>query len=136
MLLVRHASAGKREAWSGDDRVRPLDERGRRQAEFLVRSLADYPVERIVTSPYLRCVQTVDPLAQARGLDVELRAELGDAVPAEDAVAVLRELAGADAVVCVHGSIEDPLRLDRFPKGATYVLGSQLEPLEYVPPAA
>ena len=70
-VLVRHASAGDSSAWVGDDTMRPLDERGRRQAAGLLDLLADHEVDRIVSSPYLRCLQTVEPLSRARGLEIE-----------------------------------------------------------------
>ena len=77
-VFVRHARAGDREKWEGDDRLRPLDRKGRRQAEGLVELLAEYPIERLLSSPYLRCVQSFEPLAQARGLEIEQVAELGE----------------------------------------------------------
>ena len=77
LVLVRHASAGDRHEWDGDDRLRPLDKKGRKQAARLLDVLADVTVRRIVSSPYLRCVQTVEPLARARGLEVESAPELG-----------------------------------------------------------
>ena len=97
LVLIRHASAGDPEAWIGDDRARPLDERGRAQAAALVELLADHPLARVLTSPYLRCVQTVEPLARARRLPLEYRHELGDDAGAEDALALLRELGGEPA---------------------------------------
>ena len=78
ILLVRHASAGDRDEWEGDDRLRPLDERGRRQANQLVELLEQYEITRLLSSPFLRCIQTVEPLAQARGFDIEIRDELSD----------------------------------------------------------
>ena len=72
VYLVRHARAGHRATWQGeDDSLRPLDERGRRQADALVAQLADREFARILSSPFARCVQTVEPLAEARGLPVE-----------------------------------------------------------------
>jgi 8-oxo-dGTP diphosphatase len=68
LLLVRHASAGDRDEWDGDDRGRPLDDRGRKQAEELVERLAPYAIEAILSSPARRCVDTVEQLARARGL--------------------------------------------------------------------
>src|SRR5919201_4946395 len=100
MLLVRHASAGSRETWPHDDRERPLDERGRHQALELVERLRDYPIETICSSPARRCVETVEPLAQARGLSIELRAELGEDRQGTDGAALLRALAGRDVAVC------------------------------------
>jgi 8-oxo-dGTP diphosphatase len=69
LLLVRHAWAGDRTEWKGDDRLRPLDERGLRQAQDLVAALERFTIDVILTSPYARCVQTVEPLAAVRGLD-------------------------------------------------------------------
>ena len=75
VFLVRHARAGDRERWTGDDRLRPLDGKGRRQADAMVAPLAGYPITRLVSSPYLRCVQTLEPLS-AR-LDAPGRARSG-----------------------------------------------------------
>jgi broad specificity phosphatase PhoE len=78
ILLIRHARADERAEWSGDDRRRPLDERGRKQAADLVDALSHYPLTRILLSPYDRCVETVEPLARACGLEIEIRDELGE----------------------------------------------------------
>lgn len=137
MLLIRHASAGDSSKWDGDDRLRPLDERGRRQARALVDALAGYDVEQVLSSPYLRCVQTVEPLAAARGLPVEHAHALGAHRQDVDAPPLLRSLAGRPVAVCAHGGVEDALGLDaRFKKGATLVLAGGLELVRSIPPAA
>ena len=59
ILLLRHASAGDSAAWVGDDHERPLDKRGRKQAKALVAQLGGFAPVAIVSSPYLRCLQTV-----------------------------------------------------------------------------
>ncbi|NUR76504.1 MAG: NUDIX hydrolase, partial [Thermoleophilia bacterium] len=92
-LLVRHASAGNRDEWTGDDADRPLDERGRAQALGLVERLTPFRIERILTSPARRCVETVEPLARARGLDAELRPEHGEDRQGTEGAALLRSLA-------------------------------------------
>ena len=71
LLLIRHAHAGDRARWRGPDDQRPLSEKGWRQARGLVPLLSDDGLARIRSSPSLRCVQTVLPLAEARGLQVE-----------------------------------------------------------------
>ena len=62
--LVRHARAGSRSRWKGDDSLRPLSKVGRTQADGIAKRLANEPVDLIVSSPYLRCVDTVAPLVE------------------------------------------------------------------------
>ena len=116
-VLLRHASAGHRLDWEHDDRLRPLDARGRRQSADLVELLRPLGVRRILSSPYVRCVQTVEPLAAALGLEVELdeRLEEGKGGAAAE---LLRE----DGVVCcTHGDIVEAL-VDRGLKKAAAVV--------------
>jgi len=135
LLLVRHARAGDRAQWDGDDRERPLDPRGVEQATALVALLAPFPVETILASPYLRCVQTVEPLAAARGLAIELRSELGEELQLTAGIELVRTLAGRAAVVCGHGGLEHAVPgAPRFKKGAALVLGPGLELLETLRP--
>ena len=111
VLLVRHALAGSRQDWDGPDFDRPLSKRGRAQAQSLVRLLADRPVTSVHSSPYVRCVQTVEPLAEARGLRVEPAPQLAEGAAAADAVDFVRGLAGTGAVLCTHGDMV-PVILD------------------------
>lgn len=132
LLLSRHAQAGDSSKWEGDDRVRPVDERGRRQAEALVDALAELEIDRIVSSPFVRCVQTVEPLAEARGLEIELDERLG-ADRLDDVPQVLEELKGQDAAICTHGDL--PWLGERgFDKGSAWVLDESLEPVRYIQP--
>ena len=121
-ILVRHASAGSREEWSGSDRLRPLDDRGRRQAESLVAALAGYPVERILSSPSVRCTETVLPLAGERGLDVEERLELGEGASRESALALVDGVEGPGFVACTHGDVVEELLGERMKKGEARIL--------------
>ena len=75
--LVRHAHAGDKRAWLGPDAVRPLSTPGRREAHGLLTRLRDHPITRILSSPAVRCLQTVEPLARRRGL-ATLRAMEGE----------------------------------------------------------
>jgi len=149
-LLVRHAKAGSRKDWDGDDRLRPLSKTGHRQADGLVPLLVGYPISRVLSSPYVRCVQTVEPLAVKLGLEVEGRPELAEGVDIDEPLRVLRELMSVTAVYCSHGDVipalldvlveEDGLRLhgpDRWPKGSTWVLeakGHRFVSGLYLPP--
>ncbi|WP_409182596.1 NUDIX hydrolase [Amycolatopsis sp. VS8301801F10] len=70
VLLVRHAKAGKREDWTGDDDLRPLSEAGQRQAAALRDLLPLFGPDRVFSAPRLRCVQTVGGIADALGVEV------------------------------------------------------------------
>jgi phosphohistidine phosphatase SixA len=128
LLLVRHASAGHRADWKWDDRDRPLDERGRGQAARLFKKLESFRIERILTSPYLRCVETIAPLAAACGMQPELRGELGVERQATDGIELVRSLVGHDVVICGHGGLEyalpDP---PKWKKGMIFVIGPRLD---------
>jgi 8-oxo-dGTP diphosphatase len=102
LYLVRHAKAGSRRDWDGPDEGRPLSKKGRRQAEGLVDLLADRPVTSILSSPYVRCVETVQPLADKLGLPVDHVPALAEGAPTAEAVGLLRRLAGTTAVLCSH----------------------------------
>ncbi|WIM68719.1 bifunctional NUDIX hydrolase/histidine phosphatase family protein [Corynebacterium breve] len=78
ILYVRHAKAHEREKWAGDDNLRPLEKKGRRQAEMLVPMLAPFGPDRIYSAVPDRCQQTVAPLADELGLDVIVDKRLGD----------------------------------------------------------
>jgi phosphohistidine phosphatase SixA len=135
LLLLRHASAGDRETWSGDDRERPLDERGVRQADALVELLAPYPLDAIYTSPYRRCVATVEPLARARGLEPEQREELGEGLQATTGAALVRALRDRDVVVCGHGGLDGVLDDGpKWKKGAVFVVSPELRLREVLRP--
>ena len=151
LLVVRHGDAGSEQRWKGPDLVRPLSPAGRRQAEGLVVRLEDYPVERILSSPSLRCQQTVQPLAGDRFLEVEPWAALGVDASLSDLLGVFWNRALGNAVLCTHGETIGQL-LTRFvadgfvmddlldwPKGSTWLLqptdrrqirGRLLAPLE------
>jgi 8-oxo-(d)GTP phosphatase len=127
LILLRHAWAGSRDEWDADDRDRPLDGRGRDQARRIVALLAGHRIDEIHTSPYLRCVQTVEPLAAARDLELRLRGELSEERQAAEGGRLLAGLAGHDALVCGHGGLEqwlpDP---PKWKKGAALVLDEEL----------
>jgi 8-oxo-dGTP diphosphatase len=121
LLIVRHARAGKRWEWEGDDRERPLDKKGRRQADGLLEQLAPYSVERIVSSPFLRCTQTVAPLSRELGVPIENRPELEEGVSRRETLALLRELGDA-AVLCTHGDVLENLFGEAGRKASTRVV--------------
>ncbi|MEV0630087.1 NUDIX hydrolase [Nonomuraea wenchangensis] len=101
LVLVRHATAGSRAEWDGDDERRPLDSGGRRQAATLATALPAYRPELLMSSPSARCVQTLEPYGGEILLDPLLSEEGQD--PRKTPVLV-RELA-VPAVVCSHGKV-------------------------------
>jgi broad specificity phosphatase PhoE len=116
VILLRHASAGDRKAWSGDDRLRPLDERGRRQALALRDRLRAHGVQRVFSSPYVRCLQTVAPLE----LEIVPDERLAEGSSAEATLALLHDL--HDAVACTHGDVIEAVLGRSLKKGAGVVL--------------
>jgi 8-oxo-dGTP pyrophosphatase MutT (NUDIX family)/phosphohistidine phosphatase SixA len=121
LLVIRHATAGSSEEWVGDDARRPLDERGRRQATALVEQLAPFELERILSSPHDRCRQTVEPLAAALGLEVELTDELAEGSGEERVRSLLVGMRGTATAACGHGPELVPL-FGKTKKGATVVV--------------
>lgn len=105
--LIRHAHAGSRSAWDKADHKRPLSPRGEGQAKAIAAALADTRIDELWTSPSLRCRQTLIPLAEASGVEVQVVDvfdEGSDGPPALDAL-----LAAADegrvVAVCSHGDV-------------------------------
>ncbi|HEY2272010.1 MAG TPA: NUDIX hydrolase [Jatrophihabitantaceae bacterium] len=121
LVLVRHAKAGKRTDWRGDDDLRPLDPNGERQARALTQLLPLFGPTRIYSADRTRCVQTVEPLAAA--LDLRVRVEPAfadetfDAAP-DETVNALLALAkpGKVSVVCSQG-LTIPSLIDRLGPG-------------------
>lgn len=105
LYLVRHGAAGDRQSWSGDDSLRPLSERGEMQAAGLAKTLADHRIEAIFTSPYVRCVQTVRPLAEEAGLEIVEHPALAEGEGGKATRDLLRSLIGTNAVLCSHGDV-------------------------------
>lgn len=107
--VVRHANAGVPEGWAGDDRLRPLNKSGFRQAEALAESLANDAVDRILSSGYLRCLQTVEPLANAIKRPVEPVEELEEGAGGESVLRLTKQHSGKNVVLCTHGDVVEEL---------------------------
>jgi broad specificity phosphatase PhoE len=149
-LLVRHAHAYARKEWSGADRLRPLSSNGLRQAEGLIAVFGNFArPSRVLSSPFMRCVQTVGPLAQANHLEVEQDEDLSEG-QVSNAVNLIRALAKDNVAVCTHGDViaeilvtladEDMLDLGPNPrqaKGSVWALdgeGGLFSSARYLPP--
>jgi 8-oxo-dGTP diphosphatase len=150
ILVVRHAKAGDRQAWTQPDHLRPLTAKGLAQADALVETLAGFAIARVLTSPYARCVETVAPLAATRGLPAEACDDLAEGAGTA-ALALVGTLAAgpatsADVVLCTHGDVLFELldglglRTDvPMKKGSTWVLrvaGGRVVDASYLPPPA
>lgn len=70
-VVLRHAKATLRKDWSGDDRKRPIDAKGKAQASNIVDLLGSYGVGLLKSSSSTRCVQTLEPYAKAAKLTVK-----------------------------------------------------------------
>src|SRR6056297_1111444 len=104
IYLVRHAKAGERRVWEGDDEARPLSRHGWKQSETIAERLAAKGATELYASPYLRCVQTLEPLARRLGVDVHEERRLFEGEPFEPVLDLLGEVANG-SVLCSHGDI-------------------------------
>lgn len=135
VYLVRHAVAVGRSSWNHADEKRPLTPKGRRQAKALLRLFEGTDVRRILSSPAVRCRDTVTPLAESRRLEVVDTHELFEGQGARKALELLVEAAArkGDSVLCAHGDLIPELirRLDRdgvkLESGLQYAKGSTWE---------
>jgi phosphohistidine phosphatase SixA len=140
VLLLRHASAGERLSSPGIDRFRRLDDGGRIVARQLVWAFADREISTIVSSPLPRCVETVIPLAESRGLVVEHRWELEPEASVEDLRILLDDLPDT-TLACTHREVfEKLLGWDvTCEKGGAWMFersDSELVPALYLAPPA
>lgn len=149
VYLVRHAKARGRSKWEGRDESRPLTARGERQAHGLEVRLNRAPLHRVYASPHLRCRETVEGLATARGLSVETEACLAEGKPVREALELIRSVGDLPSLFCSHGDlvpgllraldvgrIDGPAQL-QCRKGSMWVLegrGPRVEKATYVPP--
>jgi 8-oxo-dGTP diphosphatase len=110
LVLVRHAHAEARSTWSSADHLRPLEARGSERAKALVPFLSAFGVTRVVTSPSIRCLDTVLPYGAASGYGTRLKSGLSEEAFAKHPERAIHHLArlldrGEPAVLCTHGLI-------------------------------
>jgi 8-oxo-dGTP diphosphatase len=148
VYLVRHAKAGSRKAWTGDDELRPLSKAGKAQARALTKRLAGEGITRVFSSPYVRCHQTVEPLAERIGVPVDPSDALREGAPLAESLRLVEKVAGEDAVLCTHGDVLGNLLLhfahlgvdletDRIEKGSVWALefaDGEIRSATYLPP--
>jgi broad specificity phosphatase PhoE len=159
IYLVRHAKAGSRSGYDGPDEERPLSKNGRRQTAALTEALADSGVTRVLTSPYVRCSQTVQPLAERLRIPLDFSDALAEGAGLTDALELVEKYADEETVLCSHGDVigdllhhyeklgipldRDPTELTRgapwkwTEKASTWILqpaSGQIVGTRYIPP--
>lgn len=142
-VIVRHGRAGSRSKYKGEDCARPLDKLGRAQAESLVGQLLAFGATELHAAPRVRCVQTLQPLAQEIGAAIDIEATLTEEAYTADkksgrarVLEIASGAAGATPVICTQGKVipdliawwceRDGVRPDksRNRKGSIWVLSS------------
>ena len=104
-LLVRHARAGDRDEWTDHDGLRPLDQKGRKQAKRLAKRLEELGATRLVSSPAVRCVQTFEPAAERLGLPLEQRDELAEGARSDEVLSLIEDLPTSVPALSTHGDV-------------------------------
>jgi broad specificity phosphatase PhoE len=146
--LVRHAKAENRRDWDGPDELRPLTKAGRRQADGLVEMVGAAGITRIVTSPSLRCRETMRPLAEHVHAPIEVSDALAEGSSLVDALRQLEKVTHEQVALCSHGDVLGDLlnhfarqgvRLDddRCEKGSVWALEVEdgaVTAASYLPP--
>jgi 8-oxo-(d)GTP phosphatase len=133
LFFVRHAKAWPRDHWRGDDDQRPLTTKGARQAEGIAAAFDDRPLVDVLSSPTLRCVRTVEPLARRHGLPVRTVDWLLPGTPAAVTRAEALALPGPSVLAShrevipdlVRGFAEEGMSLDgpvAWKKGSTWAI--------------
>ena len=117
----------------------------------MAKLLRDEPVERIMSSPYVRCVESVAPLAESHGVPVEEVDALAEGTPLDQVLRLTEKVSDKPTVLCTHGDVVEELlsHLEGrrvplegglvFPKGSLWVLdaeGGDITRGRYVPPPA
>lgn len=123
LVVVRHGRAHDRKTWAGDDDERPLTEAGHEQADAIAPVLHAYGVSRVLSSPSLRCTQTVAPYAEMQVLDLEEYDGLSEELATDATIdELVDDVLGRreSAVICSHRPVL-PALLER--------LGVREEPL-------
>jgi 8-oxo-(d)GTP phosphatase len=153
VYVIRHTKAGERDGWREPDELRPLSKTGRKEALKLWASLKNVPFTRLVSSPFLRCIQTLEPFSDALGIDITIARELAEGEPVGGAEAwALAAAADGPAAFSTHGDIVQGLVQTlrergvpvgggdgeiAFRKGSSWrldVVEGKVRELTYVPP--
>lgn len=150
LSVVRHAEAGDRERFLGDDSLRPLSKRGRKQAKRLSKRLYGTTLD-VVTSPYLRCVETLSPTSYLLRRAMMLATWLAEGESPTEALQQLIDLTGeiGGLVACTHGDVIEgmvaaamtagavptgPQNLEKAATSEFTIIAGKVVAISFVPP--
>lgn len=76
IYCIRHCSA------TGQHKDSPLTTEGTRQAQLMSMYLNEqkFPIDKIISSPYLRAVESIKPYAETNNLEIEIDTQLHERV--------------------------------------------------------
>jgi 8-oxo-dGTP pyrophosphatase MutT (NUDIX family)/phosphohistidine phosphatase SixA len=151
IYLIRHAKATDPATWTENDELRPLTAEGRRQAAGLITLMADAALSALISSPHLRCVQTLEPLSEAWRMPIATSDAIAEGASVRDATELMLSAAAAGpAALCTHGDVMMSVVRDlldggvklrgdqmEFKKASTWVLKSrdgEFTSARYLPP--
>lgn len=114
LLIIRHAKAGQKAKYRGDDRLRPLDKVGKRQAQALVPQCLVFGAQHVHSADRVRCEQTVGPLAETLGVPILSEPTLSEEAYHDDPDAAHQQMLSIAAMpgiraVCSQGKVIPPL---------------------------
>ncbi|MCV7176458.1 8-oxo-(d)GTP phosphatase MutT1 [Mycolicibacterium sphagni] len=150
VLIVRHGTAGIKSRYKGDDRSRPLDKNGRAQAESLAAQLMAFGATEVYAADRVRCIQTVEPLAQELGVTIAIEPSFTEEAYAADPDAAHKRIVeiaarGGTPAICTQGKVipyllawwrgTDKADKSRNRKGSTWVLsldGDRIVAADYI----
>ncbi len=104
LYFVRHAKAGERREWTDDDKERPLSKAGWKQSELLAERFAKVPAKALLSSEYVRCIQTLEPTAKRLGVPIQVDTRLTEGAPFEPVLDLLAEVPD-NTILCSHGDV-------------------------------
>ncbi|HEY1740986.1 MAG TPA: phosphoglycerate mutase family protein [Acidimicrobiia bacterium] len=149
IYLLRHCKAGRRSSDLDEDWWRPLSVAGRRQARELTHAMHKARFAFILSSPYVRCMESVVPLAAHHALAIKPTEALAEGASLEGALALVKQHAERGAVLSSHGDIipavleylaangTDLGRQPRCEKGSIWAIDGEIDSgaaARYIPP--
>jgi len=124
LYLVRHAKAGNRSDWDGDDSTRPLTIAGQRQANAIADRLAPLAGGDLLSSASVRCVQTLEPLAERLGVDIVVAGQLAEGAGYKGALRLLASVPDG-SVLSSHGDVI-PETIEALERRGCVIVGEPL----------